>query len=84
MNIPHYIYYEILIRLTEFIPNVGDFISVKEQANESTVSTTTGYLTISNDLLFKQFKDPNLIKVEDIKSLGKHFRSDIQSEKFLK
>lgn len=79
MNFPHYIYYEILIRLIEFMPNVGDFISAKEQANESTINTTTGYLTISNDLLLKQFSDPNLINEDDIKFLIKHFHKNIQS-----
>ncbi|WP_316734636.1 hypothetical protein [Pedobacter aquatilis] len=74
MKFPHYIYYEILIRLTEFVPNIGDFISVNEQEDEILINTTTGYLMVSRDVLEKQFKDPNLLRNEDIASLNKHFR----------
>ncbi|PWS26306.1 hypothetical protein DHW03_16090 [Pedobacter yonginense] len=73
MKFPLYLYYEILIRLEEFVPNIGDYLSALEQENDCLIKTTTGQLRISKAVLMKQFNDPNLISKSELAELGQNF-----------
>lgn len=73
MKFPLYIYYELLIRLSEFVPDIGIYLSVKEGEEKCLVRTTNGQIEIAVELIYKQFQDPNLISREDIAELGRFF-----------
>lgn len=74
MKFPLYIYYEILIRLEEFVPNIGDYLSASEKENECLIKTTTGQLLVPKNFLIKQFEDPNLISKSEMAQLGQDFQ----------
>ncbi|WP_316833039.1 hypothetical protein [Pedobacter aquatilis] len=74
MKFPLYLYYEILIRLEELVPNIGDYLAAHERENECLIKTTTGQLTVPKTLLMKQFEDPNLIAESEMATLSQNFQ----------
>lgn len=74
MKFPLYLYYELLIRLTEFRPEIGDFISVFASDSHLVLSTDTGMLEISSGLMYRQFNDPDTVSREEIRKLAGDFQ----------
>jgi hypothetical protein len=73
MTFPLYLYYEMLVRVREFLPNVGEYQFVLVSEDSVIISTTIGKLKVSNDLLSTQFKDPDIISTIQIQLLASQF-----------
>lgn len=78
MSFPLYIYYEILIRLSDFLPHIGEYLSFQEFEGHYTIKTTTGELMVSEEILTKQFKDPALLTSIDLAHLAGDYKSRSQ------
>lgn len=74
MKFPLYLYYELLVRLTEFRPEIGDFVSVFASDSHLVLSTDTGILEISSGLMYRQFNDPDTVSKEEIQKLAGDFQ----------
>lgn len=66
MQFSVYVIYELLIRVQEFDPGIGDYQSYKKINGGISVTTTGGSLDISTYLLDKQFNNPALVSQDDI------------------
>jgi hypothetical protein len=75
MNFPLYLYYEMLIRVSEFQPEVGDYQFVSITHEIASIKTTTGELKVATEILLKQFHDPDMISAAEIKQLARDFQS---------
>ncbi|MEE1945825.1 hypothetical protein VRU48_11955 [Pedobacter sp. KR3-3] len=69
MQIATYVIYELLIRIKELNPEVGDFVSCRKTDRGVYVQTTSGQITIPDSLYHKQFEDPTEISTADLLSL---------------
>jgi len=74
MEISNYVIYELLIRLQELHPGVGEYISNKKNSYGVMLTTTTGSIQLPQDLLHQQFQHPSLISPLDILSLLENFK----------
>lgn len=74
MKFPLYIYFEILLRLSEFVPNIGNYRSVSEIDGMCLIRTSTGQIEVPKDLLALQFSAPDEISRERLLELGKEFQ----------
>ncbi|TDQ09217.1 hypothetical protein [Pedobacter metabolipauper] len=74
MQFPTYIVYELLIRLQELNPLVGDYLSFKNLQTGIYLRTTTGSIEIPEAILSMQFHDPGSIKRSEIISLLTSFQ----------
>jgi hypothetical protein len=71
---PLYLLYEILIRLTELDPMIGDFYSYKYTDTGVIIRTTNGSLYVAQQLLDKQFANPVHITPDELKLLVADFK----------
>ncbi|WP_443943755.1 hypothetical protein ACJVDH_12585 [Pedobacter sp. AW1-32] len=78
MTIPLYIYFEILSRLSEYIPSIGDYHSVQVAVTYSRIVTTTGQIVVPVEMLSRQFNDPTTISRKDIVDLSSTFQPGIE------
>ena len=62
VNIPLYIYYELLIRLSEIESEIGHYVSSTANEEACILRTTNGTLKVPVNFLKRQFEDPNLIR----------------------
>lgn len=69
MQIATYVVYELLIRIKELNPDIGDFISCKKTDRGVYVQTTSGHITIPESLYHLQFEDPSKISNTELLSL---------------
>ncbi|UKT65879.1 hypothetical protein [Pedobacter mucosus] len=76
MNYPHYIFYELLIRLAEIEPEIGYYISNTTSNGICILRTNTGTLVVPDSLLIKQSTDPNQIAKDDLYNLLKNFEQN--------
>ena len=76
MKFPLYLYYELLVRITEFRPDVGEYLSVFAADSYVLVNTSTGFVEIPTAILYRQFNDPDTISIHEIKQLSREFRSN--------
>ncbi len=74
MNIPLYIYYELLIRLSEIESEIGHYVSSTGDQEVCIIRTTNGTIKVPLNVLKRQFEDPNLIGNEELKALSLTFR----------
>ncbi|WP_316828301.1 hypothetical protein [Pedobacter miscanthi] len=74
MNFPLYIYYELLIRLSEIESEIGHYVSSTADHEICIIRTTNGTVKVPVNLVKRQFEDPNLISTEELKVLSKTFR----------
>jgi hypothetical protein len=74
MKFPLYLYYELLVRLAEFRPEIGSFVSVFASDSHLVLSTDTGVLEISSGLMYRQFNDPDTVSKEEIRKLAGDFQ----------
>lgn len=78
VNIPLYIYYELLIRLSEIESEIGHYVSSTTDHEVCIIRTTNGTVKVPLNLLQKQFNDPNLIKQDELITLSKGFKPSYQ------
>lgn len=71
MKIPLYIIEEMVIRLQEFNPAIGDFTGNERLGSQMIVKTTNGIITVPVLLLSKQLYDPGVITKQEIAELSK-------------
>ncbi|WP_316793946.1 hypothetical protein [Pedobacter frigoris] len=74
MEIATYVIYELLIRLQELNPGVGEYVFSKRNDSGVLLRTSTGSIDISEELLNKQFHHPSSIDQDDISTLLKNFK----------
>ncbi|WP_316846230.1 hypothetical protein [Pedobacter psychrodurus] len=74
MNFPLYIYYELLIRLSEIEAEIGHYVSSTADHEVCIIRTTNGTVKVPVNVLKRQFEDPNLISNEELMLLIKTFR----------
>lgn len=77
MQIPVYVIYELLIRLQELSPIIGDYLQNKTTKDGILVQTSMGIISISEDILFRQFNDPSSISKLELLSLLENFQSSL-------
>ncbi|TCD25594.1 hypothetical protein EZ456_15155 [Pedobacter psychrodurus] len=74
MNFPLYIYYELLIRLSEIEPEIGHCVSSTANEGVYILRTTNGTVKVPLNFLKRQFEDPNLINKDELVELNKGFK----------
>lgn len=74
MEIATYVIYELLIRLQELNPGVGEYVSSKKSASGVLLKTSTGTIDIPEDLLHRQFHQPALVSQAEMLSMLEHFK----------
>jgi len=81
MKYPLFLYYELLIRLTIFKPEIGEFQSVLPFDDHVLLKTDKGMIDIPIAIINMQFNDPRLIPELEIGKLAAAFRpySEIDS-----
>jgi len=81
MKFPLFLYYELLIRLTIFKPEIGEFRSVMPFDDHVLLKTDRGMIDIPVEIMNMQFNDPRLIPEREIVKLAAAFRpySEIDS-----
>jgi hypothetical protein len=73
MQIASYVIYELLIRMQELDPIVGNYITNKKTDNGILLLTSTGHIAISDDILLRQFTDAKFITQNEIVALLDQF-----------
>lgn len=73
MQLAIYVVYEVLVRLKELNPEVGEYLSYKKVSAGIAVNTTTGTLNISDDILSRQFHNPELVSRNDLIGIAESF-----------
>ena len=76
MQLAVYVIYELLIRLQELDPAVGEYLSYKKISAGIKVQTTTGSLEIPDTLLDQQFHSPESVALADLSVLLGSFKSN--------
>ena len=71
---PLYVLYELLIRLTELDPTIGDFYAHKYTDSGAIIRTNNGSLIVPQHILEKQFSNPSQITDADLKQLVNEFK----------
>jgi hypothetical protein len=71
---PLYVLYELLIRLTELDPMIGDFHTHKQMENGAIIRTNNGSLNVPKHILKKQFSSPSEVTEADLKQLVNEFK----------
>lgn len=74
MQIAVYVIYELLIRVQELNPAVGEYLLNKQTDNGILVRTTGGSIAIPDDILQRQFNDPASISQHEILNLLDGFK----------
>lgn len=74
---PLYVLYELLIRLTELDPMIGDFHEHKHLENGAVIKTNNGSLNVPKHILKKQFSSPSEVTEADLKRLVNEFKWSI-------
>jgi hypothetical protein len=74
MQISVYVIYELLIRLQELNPAVGDYVSNKRSSDGILVRTSNGTIDIPEGILSAQFNNPSSITQNEILNLLARFK----------
>lgn len=69
MQIATYVIYELLIRMKELNPDIGDFVSCKKTENGILVQTTSAPIMIPERIYQQQFENPAAISTIELLSL---------------
>lgn len=73
-TLPTYAIVELLIRLAQIDPHIGDYKGHTIYTDAVTVKTTLGHITFSKPLIAQQFNHPELITEAALKKVAKTFK----------
>lgn len=76
MQIAAYVIYELLIRLQELKPEVGEYLTYKKISGGIKVQTTKGNLEMPDTVLDMQFHHPESVMNSDLLSMIESFKSN--------
>ena len=74
-NLPTYAIVELLIRLENHDPAIGDYKNHTVYDNGVTVKTTRGSITFPESLVLQQFETPEMITDDQLADIALLFRS---------
>jgi len=72
--LPTYAIVELLMRLGQINPHVGDYKDHTVYTTGVMVKTTNGSITFAKDLIKQQFNDPELIAEAELKNVLQAFK----------
>ena len=78
MQIAVYVIYELLVRLEDLNPGIGNYLKNKTTTNGILVHTTTGQISIPAGILLRQFNDPTTITQHELLDLLDSFKESAQ------
>jgi hypothetical protein len=73
-DLPTYAIVEILIRLSEYNPQIGNYKDHLVHDNGVMVKTSNGHINFPHNLVIQQFNAPELITEDDLKSVTSQFK----------
>lgn len=76
MNYPVFIYHELVLRFSYINRQIGRYISNTIEDGICLIETTSGKISIAQDLLEKQYRDPSEISAEQLRELVASFRAE--------
>lgn len=76
MNYPVFIFHELVLRFSYVNRQVGRYISSTIENGECLIRTTSGKISIAQDLLEKQYKDPSQISSQQLQELASSFQAE--------
>ncbi len=76
--LPVYAIVELLIRLTDFEPQIGDYRGHRAVDDQVIVKTTNGSIILSNDLVLRQFHTPENITTDELIRLAASFNRGVE------
>jgi len=74
MQVAVYIFYELLIRLQELDPEIGEYSSYKKTSSGISLQTTAGNIDLPDDLVSRQFNNPEFINSSELLSVLHTFK----------
>lgn len=69
MDQPVYVIYELIIRLQELNPEIGEYLNYRDTETGILVRTTSGTIELSETMLLRQFNNPTAITQHEILSM---------------
>ncbi|MDQ8006762.1 MAG: hypothetical protein REI64_18300 [Pedobacter sp.] len=76
MNYPVFIFHELVLRFSYINRQVGRYISNTVEDGIILIRTTSGKISIAQELLEKQYRNPNEISAEQLKELASAFQAE--------
>jgi len=76
MNYPVFIFHELVLRFSYVNRQIGRYISSTIENGECLIRTTSGKISIAQDLLEKQYKDPSQISSQQLRELASAFQAE--------
>ncbi|RWU10715.1 MULTISPECIES: hypothetical protein [Pedobacter] len=76
MNYPVFIFHELVLRFSYVNRQIGRYISSTIENGECLIRTTSGKISIAQDLLEKQYKDPSQISSQQLQELASAFQAE--------
>ncbi len=76
MNYPVFIFHELVLRFSYVNRQIGRYISSTVENGECLIRTTSGKISIAQDLLEKQYKDPSQISSQQLQELASAFQAE--------
>lgn len=76
MNYPVFIFHELVLRFSYVNRQIGRYISSTIENGECLIRTTSGKISIAQDLLEKQYKDPSQISAQQLQELASAFQAE--------
>ncbi|WP_448700903.1 hypothetical protein ACFGVR_02450 [Mucilaginibacter sp. AW1-3] len=73
-TIPTYAIVELLIRLEQIDPHIGDYKDHAIYTDAVIVKTTLGHITFPKTLIAQQFNQPELISITELKDAALSFK----------
>ncbi|TDO24287.1 hypothetical protein [Pedobacter duraquae] len=74
MQVAVYIFYELLIRLQELDPEIGEYSSYRKTSSGISLQTTAGHIEVPDDLISRQFNSPEFINSSELLSVLNTFK----------
>ncbi|WP_113661578.1 hypothetical protein [Pedobacter nanyangensis] len=76
MNYPVFIFHELVLRFSYVNRQIGRYISSTIENGECLIRTTSGKISIAQELLEKQYKDPSQISSQQLQELVSAFQAE--------
>ncbi|MFN0290198.1 hypothetical protein [Pedobacter helvus] len=76
MNYPVFIFHELVLRFSYINRQVGRYISSTIEGSNILIKTTSGKIAIAQELLEKQYRNPNEISADQLRELAASFQAE--------